>query len=104
MSAPERVRGLALICSGLTEYDWPAEMTDEIGHLINAAVPAERMARYRDRTAEYVDPADVRRSRRSLAVRIAGAKRVDLDAGHLSPIERPVETTRAVVEFVETVS
>jgi pimeloyl-ACP methyl ester carboxylesterase len=59
LSAPERVRGLALICSGLTEYDWPAEMTAEIGHLIEEAVPAERLARYWDHTAEYVDPADV---------------------------------------------
>lgn len=59
LSAPERVRGLARICSGLTEYDWPAEMTEAIGELIREAVPAERMARYWGRTAEYVDPADV---------------------------------------------
>lgn len=175
LSAPEHVRGLALICSGLTEYDWPAEMTEAIGELIREAVPAERVARYWGRTAEYVDPADVaaiaevnvrymvagpERSLEDLApevrtlalemcrsnfmrertlkppiidrlrditaptlivdgehdpsaiqeiadlmaVRIAGAKRVDLDTGHLPPIERPEETTRVLVEFVDTIS
>ena len=177
--APERVRGLTLICSGLTEYDWPAEMTDEVGHLLAEAVPAERMARYWERTADFVDPADVeavsrvnvgymvagpQRSLDSLApdvralalemcannfqrewsvplyqerfltppiiermrdiavptvivngtydpsaiqeiadlmaVRIPGAKRVDLAAGHLPPLERPEETTRVLLEFV----
>lgn len=179
LASPGRVRGLALICSGLTEHDWPAEMTAEIGHLISEAVPAERMARYRDRTAESVDPADVeamaevnvrymvagpKRALEDLApevralalemcsrnimrewslplvqerflqppiidrlrdlsmptlivngthdpsaiqeiadlmaLRIAGAKRVDLDAGHLPQIERPEETTRVLLEFV----
>jgi pimeloyl-ACP methyl ester carboxylesterase len=183
LSAPERVRGLALICSGLTEYDWPAEMTAEIGHLIAQAVPAERMARYWERTAERVDPADVeavaevnvrymvagpKRGLEDLApevralalemcrrnftrewsvplyqerflqppiierlrdiavptlivngthdpsaiqeiadlmlVRIPGAERVDLDAGHLPPIERPEETTRVLLEFVAGLS
>lgn len=183
LSAPERVRGLALICSGLTEYDWPEEMAAEIGHLIEQAVPAERMARYWNRTAEHVDPADVeavaeanvrylvagpkRRLEdlapevRSLALemcgrnfarewsvplyrerflqppvierlrdvavptlivngvhdpsaiqeiadlmslRIPGARRVDLDAGHLPSLERPEETTNALLEFLATLS
>ncbi|WP_194899973.1 alpha/beta fold hydrolase [Catenulispora pinisilvae] len=183
LSAPERVRGLVLICSGLTEYDWPEEMTAEIGHLVEEAVPAERMARYWQRTAEYVDPADVRaiaevnvrymvagpkrglddlvpevrelalemcqgnfqrewsvpryqerfqqppiidRLRELamptlivngrydpspiqeiadlLAVRIPRARRIDLDAGHLPSIERPEETTDALLEFVAGIS
>jgi pimeloyl-ACP methyl ester carboxylesterase len=179
LKAPERVRALALICSGLTEYDWPAEMTAEVGHLIAEAVPAERLARYWDRTAEHIDPADVaavaevnvrymvagpKRRLEDLApevrtlalemcrgaftrewsvplyqerflqppiigrlrdiavptlivngvhdpsaiqeiadlltVRIPGARRIDLDAGHLPMIERPEETTSALLEFV----
>jgi pimeloyl-ACP methyl ester carboxylesterase len=179
LSAPERVTGLALICSGLTEYDWPAEMTAEIGHLIGERVPAERLAAYWDRSAEYVDPADVavlaevnvrymvagpKRSLEDLdpkvresalemcrdtflrdwsvplyqerfsqppiidrlrdvavptlivngihdpsaiqeiadlmAVRIPRVTRVDLDTGHLPPIEAPEETTRVLLEFV----
>ncbi|WP_370376555.1 alpha/beta fold hydrolase [Catenulispora sp. GAS73] len=183
VAAPGCVRGLALICSGLTEYDWPAEMTAEVGDLIAQAVPAERMARYWERTADYVDPADVaavaevnvqymvagpKRGLEDLApevrslalemcrrnflrdwsvpqyqerflqppiidrlrdiavptlivngihdpsaiqeiadlmmVRIPDAERVDLDAGHLPPIERPEETTRALLEFVARLS
>ncbi|MEY9928114.1 pimeloyl-ACP methyl ester carboxylesterase [Catenulispora sp. GP43] len=179
LSAPERVSALALVCSGLTEYDWPAEMTAEVGHLIAEAVPADRMARYWNRTAESIDPADVaavaevnvrymvagpgrsleeldpairelalEMCRHSftrewsvplyqerflqppiierlrdiavptlivngvhdpsaiqeiadlLTVRIPGARRIDLDSGHLPSIERPEETTRALLEFV----
>lgn len=179
LSAPERVSGLALICSGLTDYDWPAEMTTEVGHLIGERVPAERLARYWDRSAESIDPADVaafaevnvgymvagpKRSLEDLdpavrelalemcrsnflrdwsvpqyqerflqppiidrlrdiavptlivngvydpsaiqeiadlmAVRIPRATRVDLETGHLPPMEAPEETTRVLVEFV----
>lgn len=183
LAAPERVLGLALICSGLTDYDWPAEMTAEVGHLIEESVPAERVARYWDRTAEFIDPADVaavaevnvrymvagpkrkledltpevqalalemcaRNFEREwsvplyqernlqppiierlrdvavptlimngrhdpspiqeiadlMTVRIPGAKRIDLDAGHLPSLERPEETTSALLEFIATLA
>ncbi|TDC52424.1 alpha/beta hydrolase [Jiangella ureilytica] len=59
LAAPERVRSLALIASGLSGHEWPAAMLELARDRILAAVPAERLQRYRDRTAEQIDPADV---------------------------------------------
>lgn len=59
LAAPERVTALALIAPGLSGHEWPAEMLEFADARIQAAVPAERLQRYRDRTAEHVDPADV---------------------------------------------
>jgi pimeloyl-ACP methyl ester carboxylesterase len=59
LAAPERVTSLALVASGLSGHEWPAAMLEYTRERILAAVPAERLQRYRDRTAEHVDPADV---------------------------------------------
>jgi pimeloyl-ACP methyl ester carboxylesterase len=53
------VTALALIASGLSGHEWPAEMGAMARERILAAVPADRLARYREHTAEVVDPADV---------------------------------------------
>ncbi|GGO63366.1 alpha/beta hydrolase [Nonomuraea cavernae] len=56
--APERVAGLVLICSGLSGHSWPPEMLAQAGERVRGAVPADRLARYRDGSAGRVDPAD----------------------------------------------
>ncbi len=59
LAAPERVTALVLIASGLSGHEWPAEMGALARERILAAVPADRLARYREHTAGDVDPADV---------------------------------------------
>ncbi|HEX3812791.1 MAG TPA: alpha/beta hydrolase [Mycobacteriales bacterium] len=59
LTAPDRVTALALICAGLSGHRWPDSMLTPARKLIYAAVPAERLAAYSARTAEWVDPADV---------------------------------------------
>ncbi|MEU4248359.1 alpha/beta hydrolase [Amycolatopsis sp. NPDC026612] len=56
LAAPERITRLVLLGSGLTGHTWPDHMLAELGA---AAVPADRLARYRAREGD-VDPADVR--------------------------------------------
>jgi pimeloyl-ACP methyl ester carboxylesterase len=57
--APDRVAGLALICSGVPGYEWPAEMLAEIGPLLQAAVPSDRLAEYTAHAAETVRDDDI---------------------------------------------
>jgi pimeloyl-ACP methyl ester carboxylesterase len=57
--APTRVTGLALICSGVPGYAWPTEMLAEIGPLLRAAVPPERLAAYSAHTADSVRDDDI---------------------------------------------
>jgi pimeloyl-ACP methyl ester carboxylesterase len=57
--APHRVTGLALICSGVPGYQWPAEMQAEVGPILRAAVPAERLASYSAHTADEVLDEDI---------------------------------------------
>ncbi|MBB5786696.1 alpha/beta fold hydrolase [Jiangella mangrovi] len=59
LAAPERVTALVLVASGLSGHEWPPEMLQLARERILAAVPAERLQAYRDRTATHVDPADV---------------------------------------------
>ncbi|PZG17374.1 alpha/beta fold hydrolase [Nonomuraea aridisoli] len=59
LAAPDRVAGLALICSGLTGHTWPPEMLAQARERVHSSVPAERLARYREGAA-HVDPADAR--------------------------------------------
>lgn len=59
LRAPGRVRSLTLIASGLSGHEWPAAMLELARERVHSAVPPERLQRYRDRTAEHVDPADV---------------------------------------------
>ncbi|MEW1845118.1 alpha/beta hydrolase [Nonomuraea angiospora] len=60
LAAPARVAALALIGSGLAGHPWPQEMLDQARERVHGSVPADRLARYRDGTADHVDPADVR--------------------------------------------
>jgi pimeloyl-ACP methyl ester carboxylesterase len=59
LAAPERVTGLGLVCSGLSGYEWPPETVALMRERVQAAVPADRLRRYRDRTAVQVDSSDV---------------------------------------------
>jgi len=59
LCAPERVTALGLICSGLSGYEWSPQTLALMRERVHAAVPADRLKRYGDRTAAQVDPADV---------------------------------------------
>ncbi len=59
LAAPERITRLVLLGSGLTGHAWPDHMQADLAELGAAAVPADRLARYRAREGE-VEPADVR--------------------------------------------
>lgn len=59
MLAPDRVDSLVLICSGVPGYQWPEQMLAEVGPLLTAAVPADRLARYAAHTADTVRDEDI---------------------------------------------
>ncbi len=59
IAAPDRVRGLVLIGSGLSGYVWPDEMLQYTGPAVRAAVPAERLALYQAGSADVVRPDDI---------------------------------------------
>jgi len=59
LSAPQRVSALALICSGLSGWQWPEEMRAQTRPLLLAAVPQERLAAYSAHTAESVLDEDI---------------------------------------------
>ncbi|MFG3437452.1 alpha/beta fold hydrolase [Nonomuraea sp. NPDC047897] len=58
LAAPDRVTGLALICSGLAGHHWPDDMLAQARERVHSSVPADRLARYRGGAADSVDPAD----------------------------------------------
>jgi len=58
LTAPDRVRGLGLICSGLTGYEWPPETVRQFQQAVDPAL-ASRCQHYADRSAKWVDPADI---------------------------------------------
>lgn len=58
LMAPGRVRGLGLICSAVSGYSWPPEAVEQFRRSVDPGLAA-RCKRYVDRTAEWVDPADV---------------------------------------------
>ncbi|AIJ26287.1 alpha/beta fold hydrolase [Amycolatopsis methanolica] len=58
LAAPDRVRGLVLICSGLSGHEWPESMRARAAREVHSAVPAERLRAYAARTREP-DQADV---------------------------------------------
>ena len=60
LAAPERIRALVLICPGLPDFSWPAEAAAAMSARIAELVPPQRLAAYRDGTADEIDPADVR--------------------------------------------
>ena len=57
--APDRVERLVLICSGVPGYEWPEQMLAEVGPLLTAAVPADRLAHYAAHTADSVRDEDI---------------------------------------------
>ncbi len=57
--APERVAALVLICPGVPGYRWPDEMQAEVGPLLRAAVPPERLAAYSAHSADAVLDEDI---------------------------------------------
>jgi pimeloyl-ACP methyl ester carboxylesterase len=57
--APERVSALGLICPGVPGYQWPAEMQAEVGPILRAAVPPERLASYAEHAAVNVRDEDI---------------------------------------------
>jgi pimeloyl-ACP methyl ester carboxylesterase len=59
LAAPQRVSALALICSGLSGWQWPDEMRAQTRPLLLAAVPQERLAAYSAHTAETVLDEDI---------------------------------------------
>jgi pimeloyl-ACP methyl ester carboxylesterase len=59
LCAPERVTALGLICSGLSGHEWSPRTLALMRERVQAAVPTDRLRQYRDRTAAWVDPADV---------------------------------------------
>lgn len=59
LATPERVQALVLICSGLSDYEWPPEVASAAADEITRIIPAERFAAYRDGRADHVDPAHV---------------------------------------------
>ncbi len=48
LAAPERVTGLVLFCAGLNGYTWPEPMQRYVQEHVRPAVPAERIAAYRN--------------------------------------------------------
>jgi pimeloyl-ACP methyl ester carboxylesterase len=58
LTAPERIRGLALICAGLTGYAWRQATVEQFQQSVSPALAA-RCQRYADRSAARVDPADI---------------------------------------------
>jgi pimeloyl-ACP methyl ester carboxylesterase len=82
LAVPGRVRALGLICSGLSGHEWSAQTVALMQERVRRAVPAERLQRYRDRTASRVDPADVTAmAEANVALMVAGPDRdrADLD-------------------------
>jgi pimeloyl-ACP methyl ester carboxylesterase len=67
LAAPDRIRALALICSGLSDFAWPSETATALSAKIAELVPPERMAAYRAGTAEEIDPAAIRADARAMA-------------------------------------
>jgi pimeloyl-ACP methyl ester carboxylesterase len=98
LAAPGRVRALGLICAGLSGHEWPAQTQALMQERVRRAVPAERLQRYRDRTARRVDPADVTAmAEANVALMVVGP---DRDPADLDPAvwEAAVTMCRGVFE------
>ncbi|GIH15671.1 alpha/beta fold hydrolase [Rugosimonospora africana] len=96
LTAPDRVSGLALICSGLSGHRWPPAMLTRARERIYRAVPADRLRRYGEHTAERIDPADITAmAQAQLDLMLVGP---DRDRGDLAP--RVWESALAMCEKV----
>jgi len=59
LSTPDRVRSLTLWCAGLSGHEFPASMGEPIRTAVSEAIPAERLARYRSGSVDYIVAEDV---------------------------------------------
>lgn len=59
LAAPDRVRALALICSGLSGHSWPSEMLEQVRNRVHSAVPSDRLRDYTLHRATRVRSDDV---------------------------------------------
>jgi pimeloyl-ACP methyl ester carboxylesterase len=59
LTAPHRFRALVLIASGLSGHTWPPAMVRRARQRLLGAVPEERLRRYEEGAAEWIDPADL---------------------------------------------
>ena len=57
--APERVRSLTLICSGLGGHIWPPAMIEEVKERVYSSVPVDRLTAYQSHKSVNVRPEDV---------------------------------------------
>ena len=57
--APERVRSLTLVCSGLPGYVWPPAMIREVKEQVHSSVPVDRLEAYQSYRSDRVNPEDV---------------------------------------------
>ncbi|TDD33124.1 alpha/beta fold hydrolase [Nonomuraea terrae] len=98
LAAPDRVAGLALICSGLSGHVWPPEMLEQARERVHSSVPAERLARYREGSAGHVDPADAQAMAEAHTLwQVAGPGR-DRDALSDTVWEEAVDMCRLMFE------
>ncbi|WP_431896861.1 alpha/beta fold hydrolase [Nonomuraea sp. bgisy101] len=75
LAAPGRVSALALIASGLAGHVWPQDMLAQARERVHSAVPAERLARYRQGGAD-VEEGDARAMARAQVLwQVAGPER-----------------------------
>ncbi|MFF4605809.1 alpha/beta fold hydrolase [Streptomyces sp. NPDC001339] len=59
LTAPDRFAALVLIAAGLSGHRWPDSMVERARQCLHGAVPAERLRRYEEGAAEWIDPADL---------------------------------------------
>ncbi|WP_220127579.1 alpha/beta fold hydrolase [Streptomyces sp. NBRC 110611] len=59
LTAPDRFAALVLIAAGLSGHRWPGSMVERARQCLHGAVPAERLRRYEEGAAEWIDPADL---------------------------------------------
>lgn len=57
--APERVRSLTLVCSGLPGHVWPPAMIREVKEQVHRSVPVDRLGAYQSHTSDRINPEDV---------------------------------------------
>ncbi|MFE3454068.1 alpha/beta fold hydrolase [Nonomuraea sp. NPDC059194] len=75
LAAPSRVSALVLIASGLAGHTWPQEMLAQARERVHGAVPAERLARYRQGGAEVAEGDAAAMARAQVLWQVAGPAR-----------------------------
>ncbi|MEU7900370.1 alpha/beta fold hydrolase [Nonomuraea sp. NPDC049152] len=75
LAAPARVSALALVASGLAGHIWPQEMLAQARERVHSAVPAERLARYREGGADVEEGDALAMARAQVLWQVAGPER-----------------------------